>query len=166
MAISVNMFGGTVHDGGPAPLEEWPSTPEHYRSRQPELNPRQPAIGQWRVALACWAACRPWRFPAAAAVSSTLIQKRRVIPRSSGLSSCFAVTVRGSSAMAADGACARPRTHDLRNASGTCIRPLSRQRALRVREPCRISGTVPACWRSPPGTSGRRSLRRQKTRQA
>ena len=52
-----------------------------------------------RVESACPAACQPWRSRAMARSARALIQKRRVMSRSSGFSSSVAVTVRGSSAM-------------------------------------------------------------------
>ena len=101
-----------VDERGPEALEERPAAPEHDRRGERELNPGSQTAAT-RCTRACQArSCCPWRSRAAEQSRTRLIQKRRVMSRSSGFSSARSHGAR-LKGHAADGARSGPGAHDL-----------------------------------------------------
>ena len=84
----------------PAALEKRPAAPQHDGRRQRELDPVAETRGGWNAAARLMRGIiRNMAKATSGMPITTLVQKRRVMSRSSGFSSVAAVTVFGSSAM-------------------------------------------------------------------
>jgi len=95
----------------PAPLEERPAAPQDDGRGEQQFKPRQPRFHGAAMKV-CGHNMLPMAIASKGAVRARLIQNRRVMSRSSGLSSST-VTVRGSSAMPQIGQFPGSGSHDL-----------------------------------------------------